>query len=159
MDIRLQHSKETEEVEKLLDLTFGNDRLNKAAYQYRSNVEPIKELSFVTYLSDKLIATLQFWPIKINRTEALLLGPIAVLPELQGQGYGLSLMGHGLDTAKSLGHKIVVLVGDEKYYQKVGFSRKLAEKLIMPGQTDETRLLARELVDGAFDNISGIITK
>ena len=159
MDITLQNKSDIPKIEALLDIAFGSDRFLKAAYALREGVKSIEELSFVIREQDSLVATLRFWPIKAGGKEALLLGPIAVLPELQGQGSGIKLMQHGLDQAKMFGHSRVVLVGDERYYSKLGFSRKCAQNIYMPGQEDESRLLALELVEGSFNGVSGVLEK
>lgn len=157
--IELQQGSDKVAVEDLLDLTFGKDRFDKAAYSLREGVEAIDDLSFVVRRDGNVIATLRFWPVVIEDADALLLGPIAVLPELQGQGYGINLMKHGLGKAKELGHSRVILVGDEPYYKKIGFSREMALSLSMEGQADESRLLACALSQGAFDGVKGLISK
>ncbi len=159
MDICLQKDNDAQDVEALLDLAFGPNRHEKAAYTYRENVPAIKELSFVTYESGNVIATLRFWPVTIGGKDCLLLGPIAVVPELQGKGYGITLMKHGLAKAKELGHTRVILVGDEPYYSRVGFSRDMAKKITMKGQKDESRILALELLNGSFRNVFGEVKK
>ncbi|MBL4602131.1 MAG: N-acetyltransferase [Emcibacteraceae bacterium] len=159
MDINLQKHSDNGEVEALLDTSFGQDRHKKAAYSLREGVAAISELSFIIRKDSYLIATLRFWPVKLGKYDLLLLGPIAVLPSLQGKGYGITMMEYGLKQAKKLGHKRVILVGEESYYSRLGFSRKCAKSIIMPGQNDESRLLALELVAGSFFGIKGIISK
>lgn len=158
MEIEKQRTCDGEAVEELLNITFGKNRFKKAAYVFREGVAPIEALCFVIRESGKLIATLRFWPILIDDYAGLLLGPIAVSPELQGQGYGIKLMEYGLSEATLLGHSRVLLVGDEAYYQRVGFSRKLAQKITMPMQEDQSRLLAIDLVRGSFDGVKGKIS-
>jgi len=157
-DIKLQSYEDDGAVEELLNTTFGIDRFQKAAYSLRQNVKAIAPLSFVIRNDDQLIATLRFWSIHIDGAAALLLGPIAVLAKLQGQGHGIRLMQHGLNIAKQLGHSRVVLVGDETYYSKIGFSRRAAQNITMSGQVDQSRLLALALDEDAFIGISGLIT-
>ncbi len=151
------------EISVLLDQAFGADRHEKTAYRLRDDVSAVQELSFVIRIGGVLKASLQFWPILINdgvkASQALLLGPIAVAEDYRGQGVGLKLMEHGLNIARKNGHKRVILVGDQSYYQKVGFSRALATGLEMPGPVDQDRLLAQELVAGAMDGIKGMISK
>lgn len=159
MNILVQQQADDKGVELLLDLAFGLNRFEKAAYLYRQDISALKELSFVIYEDDLMIATLRFWPVNVGDKDCLLLGPIAVLPELQGKGYGIALMEHGLKRAKELGHSRVILVGDEAYYGRLGFTREHARALHMPGQEDESRLLALELQGGAFDGVSGEILK
>ena len=51
----------------------------------------------------------------------------------------------------------MVLVGDEPYYAKAGFKRIPKGRSTMPGPVDPARLLVAELVEGAFDQITGAI--
>jgi len=51
----------------------------------------------------------------------------------------------------------VLLVGDEPYYAKAGFKRIPKGRATMPGPVDPARLLICELVDGAFEGVSGAI--
>ena len=57
--------------------------------------------------------------------------------------------------AAQKGHRLVVLVGDEAYYEKCGFKRIPRGRAIMPGPVDPARLLIAELSEGAFDGVSG----
>lgn len=149
-------------IASLLDQAFGVDRVQKTVYRLREGVDPIGKLSFAGCYEGQQMASLQFWPVLIKDDEttheAILLGPIAVAEDFRGQGYGLQLMAHGLERAKTLGYKRVILVGDEVYYQKVGFSRALARNLKMPGPVDYDRLLAQELVSGAMGGVNGMIS-
>ena len=63
----------------------------------------------------------------------------------------------GLARAAEQGHRIVVLVGDEPYYRRFGFTRALARRLSLPGWVDPARFLARELVSGALAGVAGMI--
>jgi putative acetyltransferase len=53
--------------------------------------------------------------------EWFLLGPVAVLPELQRQGIGSALVGAGLEQLRSRGAPGCVLVGDPGFYRRFGF--------------------------------------
>ena len=65
-------------------------------------------------------------------------------------------MQEGLARAKAQGHGLVLLVGDEPYYAKVGFA-KLPEGLIgLPGPVDPARFLYLELTPGALRGVSGM---
>jgi predicted N-acetyltransferase YhbS len=67
------------------------------------------------------------------------------------------LIAHALAGAKTKGHRLVVLVGDEPYYGKAGFQRIPKGRATMPGPVDPARLLVCELADGAFEGVSGPI--
>ncbi len=51
----------------------------------------------------------------------------------------------------------VVLVGDEPYYGRAGFKRIPRGRATLPGPVDPARMLVAELVEGAFENVSGAI--
>jgi predicted N-acetyltransferase YhbS len=147
-------------IEHLLDLAFGIDRRIKTSYRLREGSHAINGLSLVVRDPGVGIAgTISFWPLVIGEaaTPALLLGPLAIHPERQAQGVGLALMREGLRRAAALGHRLVVLVGDEPYYARVGFRRLPPDLLIMPGPTDPKRFLYLELAPHALDGVHGLV--
>lgn len=147
-------------IESLNDAAFGANRNNKTVYRLRDGLPPDAALCFVALDEhDALCASLRFWRIVIGaiKTPALLLGPLAVMPELRGQGYGKALMRHGIDEARRLGHKLIVLVGDPEYYNPFGFTREAALALKLPGPVEERRFLALPLVEGAMVGVGGMI--
>jgi predicted N-acetyltransferase YhbS len=86
-----------------------------------------------------------------------LLGPLAVAQSHRDCGLGGALMRTGLARAAALGHKAVMLVGDEPYYSRFGFSRALAEPLDLPGFYEPARFLAHEFVPGALARAQGMV--
>ena len=146
-------------IEHLLDLAFGSGRRSKTSYRLREGNVAVPGLSLVTRDAGIGVSgTVSFWPLAIGakQSPALLLGPLAVHPDRQGLGIGLTLMQEGLARARAQGHGLVLLVGDEPYYSKVGFA-KLPEGLItMPGPVDPARFLYLELKPGALAGVSGL---
>jgi predicted N-acetyltransferase YhbS len=67
------------------------------------------------------------------------------------------LIERALRQAKDKGHRLVVLIGDEAYYEKCGFKRIPRGRAMMPGPVDPARLLLAELAEGAFEGVSGPI--
>lgn len=147
-------------IEALNDEAFGPDRQKKTVYRFRDGVPHLPELALVAEdESGAFRGTLRFWPVRIGDTPALLLGPLTVVGGLRKTGVGTRLMWAGLDRAKQLGHRIVILVGDEPYYSRFGFRRALAVPLSLPGPVDLARFLALELVPGALDGVTGMVEK
>src|SRR6516164_5744538 len=72
-------------------------------------------------------------------------------------GDGHALLRRALDDDRARGHRLVLLIGDEEYYSRVGFKRVPKGRATMPGPVDYNRLLIAELVDGAFEGVSGAI--
>lgn len=151
------------DIEALLDLSFGPGRYAKAAQRLREGNKPIRELCYVAFQGEgaerRLVGSLTFWPVNIGGVPGLMLGPLAVVPAIRGQGVGINLMKRGLEDAKAMGFRLVILVGDQNYYVKVGFGPVPPGRLTMPGSVDSSRLLFRELDMGALGHAHGAIVK
>jgi predicted N-acetyltransferase YhbS len=102
-----------------------------------------------------LVGSVRQLPICIGDTPALLLGPLTVEPPFRSRGVGRLLLERALKDAKAQGHRLVLLVGDEPYYSRVGFKQVAKGRVTMPGPVDYSRLLVIELVEGAFEGVSG----
>jgi predicted N-acetyltransferase YhbS len=147
-------------IERLLDLCFGLGRRAKTSYRLREGERAVEGLSFVARADPvRLAGVISYWRVFIGprATPALLLGPLAVHPNLQGQGIGRALMRHTLAIAGARGERLVILVGDEPYYARVGFRKVPEGRLIMPGHVDPDRLLYLELVEGALEDAAGLV--
>lgn len=146
-------------IEELLDLSFGENRFRKTAYALRQNSHSIPELCLVVREQDELLATIQYWHLKVGaKTDAILLGPIAVKPDRQGEGIGVSLIRDTMQLAKNMGHKLVILVGDPSYYNRFGFVSAFDNNLELPGPVEAHRFLVCELSGGALQNVSGMVS-
>ncbi len=144
-------------IERLHERTFGPGRYAKTAYRLREQVDHIRELSFTARIGTLLVGSVWLSPIRIGEAKALLLGPVTVEPAFRDRGVGQSLIERALKEAKNKGHRLVVLVGDEGYYEKCGFKRIPRGRATMPGPVDPARLLLAELAEGAFEGVSGPI--
>ena len=116
----------------------------KTSYRLREGSHPTDGLSLVMRDDGVGISgTISFWPLVIEARREVqpLLGPLAVHPERQNLGIGLALMREGLARAKALGHRLVLLVGDEPYYGRVGFRKLPRDLLLMPGPTNPDRFI------------------
>ena len=108
-------------IERLNERTFGPGRFAKTAYRIREEVAHIPELSFTARVGTLLVGSVRLSPVLIGETPALLLGPLTVEPPFRDRGIGQALIERALQEAKSRGHSLVLLVGDEPYYGKAGF--------------------------------------
>ena len=67
------------------------------------------------------------------------------------------LIHESLAHARVLGWERALLVGDAPYYRRFGFEK--VEGVEMPPPTNPDRVLALELVPGAWDAVRGKVTK
>lgn len=147
--------------ETLLDRAFGKARRRrKTSERLREGRLPAEGLAFAARnRRGRLIGTLRLWDITAGPAgPALLLGPLAVDCAYQKRGIGAKLMRHALEEAKRFGHKAVLLVGDEPYYGRFGFSRAVVDGLSLPGPVELERFLGLELEAGALKDAEGVIS-
>ncbi len=136
-------------VEALLDRAFGTDRKDRTAYRVREGTDWLPALSFaVVDEAEMLVGTIQVWPVALTdpqgrRHPLLMVGPVAVLPEQQKQGYGLALMAAMADALDPAALLPQVLIGDPEYYGRFGFVASPTQKWQLPGEFERHRLLVR----------------
>src|SRR6202045_2096127 len=144
-------------IERLHQRACGPGRFVLSGYRLREHVDHLLDLSFTARIGTLLVGSVRQLPICVGETKALLLGPLTVEPPFRKRGVGGALLDHALRDAKAKGHRLVLLVGDEAYYSRVGFKQVPKGRASMPGPVDYSRLLVAELVDGAFTDVSGAI--
>lgn len=144
-------------IERLHERTFGPGRFVLSAYRLREHVGHRLDLSFTARIGTLLVGSVRQLPICVGETPALLLGPLTVEPPFRDRGIGKLLLERALKQAKAAGEKLVVLVGDEPYYSRVGFKKIPRGRVMMPGPVDPDRLLVAELAEGAAENLGGAI--
>ena len=140
LEIKPEDEADWWEVEALYDLCFAPGRTALSSYRLRDGVDPIHELCLVARDSEKILAgAIRVWPVKAGQLDALILGPIAVHPTRQGEGLGALLIRQCVASAMTAGWTRMLLVGDQKYYGRFGFSK--VEALEMPAPTNPDRVL------------------
>ena len=157
LTIASEDPKDAQAIERLLERTFGPGRFVLSAYRLREHVDHLPSLSFTARIGTLLVGSVRQLPICVGDTKALLLGPLTVEPPFRDRGIGRALLERALSEAKAGGHRLVLLVGDEAYYSRVGFKKVPKGCATMPGPVDSKRLLVAELVDGAFEGVGGAI--
>ncbi|MEM6374765.1 MAG: N-acetyltransferase [Pseudomonadota bacterium] len=146
------------EVEALYDLVFVPGREALSSYRLREEVPPMSQFCRVARDSDAILAgAIRVWPVRVGTADALLLGPIAVHPTRQGEGLGALMIEDVMSRAQSAGWARAMLVGDLPYYSRFGFER--LEGVQMPGPTNPERVLGRALIPGAWDAVTGPVTR
>ncbi len=162
--VRLETPADEAQVEALNAEGFGPGRFAKSAYRLREGVAPVAALSFVAVEKmpdggEVLRGSVRFWPIRVGGHEELLLGPLAVQSDQRGRGIGIALMQAGIAAAQQGSWRAILLVGDEPYYTKVGFSRLPPGRVKFPGPVDQNRILGLSLKAGELLTLSGEVRR
>lgn len=137
-------------IEQLLDRAFGPERFGRTAYIVRQGTDWLPGLSFaVLDETNLLVGTIQVWPVALTDPEGrrhpmLMVGPVAVVPERQGEGFGKALMAAMLDALDDRAPLPQVLIGDADYYSRFfGFTAEPTGEWTLPGPWERDRLLVR----------------
>ncbi len=141
-------------IEAVLDRAFGPDRHARTAYRIRAGMDWLEALSFAVLDEDELlVGTIQCYPVALispegNQVPLVMVGPVAVLPERQGEGFGIGLMSAMLEAEARIAKEGTptfpqVLIGDVEYYGRWGFSAAATGGWHCPGPYEPERLLAR----------------
>lgn len=137
-------------IEAVLDRAFGPDRFARTAYRLRAGTEWLPVLSFAALDEEGLLAgTIQCWPLALTdsagrRHPMLMVGPVAVVPERQGEGIGTALMLAMLEAMAPSAPLPQVMIGDPEYYERFGFfASPAAGWRIEQGGYEQRRLLVR----------------
>jgi predicted N-acetyltransferase YhbS len=142
-------------VERVLDAAFGADRHGRTAYAIRQGTDWLPALSFAALdAADALVGTIQAWPVALTvpggrRHPLIMVGPVAILPERQGQGFGRALMAAQLAAIDPAAPLPQVLIGDAPYYGRFGFV-EAPRGWTCPGPWDPARLLVRGASPGTL---------
>lgn len=122
---------------------------------------PELELVMVDDASDEVIGYCMFSRFHIEgryEDELLLLSPVAVKTALQRQHISRDLIEFGLEKARAMGFKAVLVEGNPRNYNPRGFVTS-ADHGIVAGPNIHlphiSCLMVRELADGALEHIHG----
>jgi putative acetyltransferase len=90
-------------------------------------------ISLVAEVDGKVVGNIAFSSVTIGGQEWrwYALGPVGVLPAVQRQGIGSTLVRHGLERLCAPGANGCVLVGEPSFYRRFGFRQ--CATLTMPG--------------------------
>ena len=134
-------------VDALIARAFGPGRFAKSAERLREGRVRRLELCVVARRGGAVVGCVRQWPIFVDDTSALLLGPIAVDIAHRSHGLGAALVRRACAVGEAAGYRHTVLVGDLEFFGPLGFS---VAKVELPGPVDPRRVLARSLDGGVL---------
>ena len=163
MILRQEKQDDFTDIFEVNQLAFGQENEAKLVDALRNNPTSfVPELSIVATEKNKIVGHILFTKINIkdeqgNNYESLGLAPIAVRPESQKKGIGGQLIRKGLEVARGLGFKSVIVLGHEHYYPKFGFEPSEKWNVKSPFDVPSKCFMAIELVKDGLKNMSGTV--
>jgi predicted N-acetyltransferase YhbS len=154
---------EPQAVEDLLDAAFGTDRFGRTAYRIREGMDAVSALSFALVEDGALVGTIQCWPVALRAPDAadvplVMVGPVAIRPDVQRGGHGRTLMAQMLGAAETEADGALMMIGDPEYYGRFfGFTADATGAWDLPGPFERRRLLARAVNGHRLPTGAGMI--
>lgn len=147
MQISPMRDEDMAEVQSLVERCFGKARRGRTAVLLRGGTRPLPALSFVAHDDSGIVGAVSCHQICWTGPGGevrplLLLGPLVSSPERRGEGIGLALLERATKALDAGAHDCV-LIGDEPYYGRFGWSAGLTQAWELPGPVEPGRLLLR----------------
>ncbi len=120
----------------------------------------IAELDTVAEVDGQIVGNIVYTEAKILGDNGqwypvISFGPVAVLPEFQGQGIGGRLIEHTIRRAKEMGYRAILIYGDPDFYGRFGFVQAEEYGIGTPDNMYAVPLQALELYPGALSGCQG----
>jgi putative acetyltransferase len=149
-------------IHNTIRLAFAREDEANLVHSIRgNNAIFILELSMVAEVNSTIIGHAMLSKVTIvnesNEYDALALAPVSVHPDYQKMGVGTQMIHKLLDTAKELGHTIVIVAGHASYYPRFGFVPARAKGIEAPFPIADDCFLVLELKENALDGITGTV--
>ena len=140
-DLQAERPQDGPLAEALVDRAFGPGRFTKVSERVREFASFAPELSFCAWRGPRMVGVVRQWRVRAGETPIVFLGPVAVDADERMSGLGGLLIQQACAAAKAAGEAAIVLVGDEPYFGRFGFSAACARDVELPGPVDRNRVL------------------
>jgi putative acetyltransferase len=161
IQIRPEKPDDRDGISEVTRQAFGCEEEVGLIIDIRNSEYFIPELSLVAVEGNTIVGHVLFSKIKLEtgteEKQVLTLAPMAVSPEFQKQGVGIQLVKAGLEEAARLGYTIVAVIGHPGYYPRFGFTPARACGIDVRFEVPDEAFMVLGLVDGALDDVEGII--
>lgn len=157
LTLRAEQPQDGPLVDVLIARAFGPGRFTKVSERVREFAEFAPELSVCAWFEGRLVGCARMWRVRVGGRPVTFLGPFAVEQGERNAGFGARMIARACEAAQAAGETHVVLVGDEPYFGRVGFSTAGGRDVAMPGPVDQRRVLVRALARDAAP-LAGAVT-
>ena len=143
MIIRPEKPTDAAAIGEVVAAAFGGRQEAELVERMRNEGDLV--LSLVAEDEGRIVGHVAFSRVWIERdgtrAPGIGLAPVAVLPERQRKGTARALIGAGHLRLKTLGEKIVFVLGDPDYYKRFGFSHDIAKPFACVYQSEYLQAL------------------
>lgn len=143
MNIRPEKPEDVPAIFEVIAAAFGRRREAELVNRLRDNGDLV--LSLVAENDGTIGGHVAFSRVWIehegSRSPGISLAPVSVRPAFQRNGIARALIGAGHLRLKTLGEKIVFVLGDPDYYKRFGFSHETAKAFGCAYQGDDLQAL------------------
>ncbi len=161
IQIRSERPADAGAIAEVVRRAFGQEDEATLVARLRSRGGFDERLSVVAEAEGRLVGHVLFTPIAVKddmrETPALALAPLAVDPAHQRKGIGAALVREGLAICNSLGHELVIVVGEGAYYTRFGFQPAGAWGIVAPFAVPAEAWMVLALRIGALDGVRGVV--
>ncbi len=161
MLIRQEEPADYAVIDEVNDLAFGQPNEAKLIRRIRATDGFDPRLSLVATADEEVVGHILFSSIRIDADgqshSALALAPMAVRPDQQRKGIGSTMVRDGLETCRSLGHHIVVVLGHSDFYPRFGFTPASAHGIKAPFEAPDAAFMMQALTREGLRGVAGTV--
>lgn len=150
LTFRASNNKDLKAVRSVEKKAFGRSQEAKLVETLIN--APDKTYSYVAKCNDEIVGHVLLTKIDAP-VKALALAPLAVLPKYREMQIGSKLVRFAIEAAKANKYNAIFVLGDVLYYERFGFSSKLANPFKIKWQGDN--FMALELSEGSLKGKAG----
>lgn len=153
MNLREEQSEDIAGIRDAEMLAFGGQEEADLVDMLRAHGKAT--LSLVAEEDGQIVGHVLFSPGRIGETPVEGMGPVAVRPERQGQGIGSALIRAGLAGMRQMGCRIVIVLGEPKYYMRFGFQDASPLGIACEFDAPPGCFMVQALAAGALEGVQG----
>ena len=129
-------------VYKITEQAFGQKSESVLVERLRQTDEFVQELSLVAVVHDEVVGHCMLTRLTIDKDpNYLVLAPVSVHPEYQGQSIGGQLIKRGIKIARDMKFDGISVLGHSKYYPRYGFVKASEYNITCPFEVPDENFM------------------
>ena len=154
IDVREERPGDVGAIRDLNQRAFGQNQEADIVDALRSNGGAL--LSLVATVNEQVLGHIIYSPISVGGLRGAALGPMAVLPELQRQGIGSTLVEAGNRRIEQGGCPFIIVVGHPEFYPRFGFKPARPRGITCEWDLPDDVFMVLVLDEAEMEGVSGL---